>query len=179
MGVDDTVARRDMSAIGVKGQAKVGFRCRDIHEAIRRTLGFGREVRAVLVGAGRLGGAIAAYGGFADYGLRLIAVFDSSPVRIWEMVGGLPIRPVDELGTFLTGNPVEIGIIAVPAPAAQEIGTRLTASGVRAIWNFAPTHLRLPAEVLVRTELMSVGLSVILHHLLLQEQGGQGRPGTD
>jgi redox-sensing transcriptional repressor len=165
LGIDDTLTRRDMSAVGVKGQPKIGYRCDEILMAIRRNLGFSLEVGALLVGTGRLGSAIASYGGFAQYGLRIEAVFDSDDSKIGSEVAGLAVLPLTNLKDFLRTHSIEIAILTVPAPAVQEIADLLIDCGVRILWNFAPAYINTPEDVIVRNELMSVGLAQLLYHI--------------
>ena len=165
LGIDDTLTRRDMSAIGVKGQPKIGFRCEDIETAIRKALGFGKRVRAVLVGSGRLGGALASYKGFAQYGMEIVAAFDKDPAKFGQELSGLTVRPLEQATEFIASRPVDIGILTVPADGAQDAADLLISAGIRVLWNFAPAHLKVPEGIKVRNELMSIGLAQLFYHV--------------
>ncbi len=164
-GVDDTQIRKDLAAIGLKGCPRVGFSAREVATCLRRVLGFEQRYAAVLVGAGRLGGALAAYPGFQELGLTLSGVFDVDERKVGLAVGGLMVKPLAELEEFLRRFPVELGIIAVPAIAAQDVADRLIEGGVAALWNFAPLTLTAPAAVRVRNECLSIGLAELGYYV--------------
>lgn len=165
LGVDDTLVRRDLAAIGVKGQPKIGYHGEDVLARIRAVLGFEVENHAIIVGAGRLGQAIAAYPGFQSYGLRIVGAYDIAPDRIGLQVGEVVVESVDALEAGLATQHVEIAILTVPAHVVDALAHRLVDAGVPAFWNFAPAHLDLPPHVTVRNELLSVGLAEISYRL--------------
>ncbi len=172
--VDDTLVRHDLAAIGVKGQPKVGFRCNVIVQTIREVMGFGDPKPAVIVGVGRLGGAIAAYRGFEEYGLRIVAGFDAKPETARTLVSQTPVEPMERLPEIVRAEGVTVAIITVPAEAAQAATDLLLAQGVRTFWNFAPLHLKVPPGVHVRNELLSVGLTQLSYLERLRKQGDRG-----
>ncbi len=171
LGIDDTLVRHDLALIGVRGQRNVGFRCRDILDAVRKILAFEREIPAVLVGYGRLGGAIVAYRGFDELGLRIRGIFDLHPDKIGQRVGRLTVRALDKAPGCVRAEHVQLGILTVPPDAAQEVADLLIDAGVRALWSFAPMHLRVPPHVIVRDELLSVGLSELSYKLARHGRG--------
>lgn len=164
-GLDESQVRKDLAVIGVKGRPRIGYRTRDVESTVREALGFERSYRAVVVGAGKLGGAIISYPGFAKYGLEIAALIDADPRKTGTVVAGLPVRPLERLGEVVREQKITLGILTVPREAAQEIADRLVCAGVRAIWNFAPTWLNLPEHVHVRHEHLSVGLAELAYHL--------------
>jgi redox-sensing transcriptional repressor len=103
-----------------------------------------------LVGVGRLGQAIAEYNGFAPQGFRIVAIFDNDPKVVGTTLAGVTVQPAASLEDYLCSNPVDIGIVAVPAASAQEVVDRLVAGGVRAILNYAPMTPLVPEGVTVR-----------------------------
>ena len=103
-----------------------------------------------LIGVGKLGHAILAYGGFAPQGFRIVEAFDNDPRVIGEEINGLRVRPVDDLDFALAARAVDIGIVATPAVAAQEVIDALVASGVKAILNYAPTAVEVPAYIQIK-----------------------------
>ena len=163
--MDDTQVRKDLAAIGLKGCPRVGFVTRDVMQEIRRALGFDVAYRAVVVGAGRLGGAIASYMAFGDYGLNIVAMFDADPNRVGLMIGSHVVQPADQLERIVGEHEVLLGILAVPADAAQGLADRLVQAGVKAIWNFAPTAVTVREGVVIRHEHLSVGLAELSYHL--------------
>lgn len=159
LDMDDTQVRKDLAAIGVRGHPRVGFKATEVLEAIRLTLGFDETYKAVLVGAGRLGGAIAAYRGFSRYGMTIVALFDADLEKVGDVVGGYVVQPLESLEAVIRRHDVRLGILTVPAERAQALAERLAAAGVEAIWNFAPTGLVAPEGVIVRHEHIAVGLA--------------------
>lgn len=165
IGVDPTQVRKDFGVIGVRGKGRVGFDAEAAVRAIRAVLGFDHDHPAVVVGAGRLGGALAAYGSFARYGLRVVAVFDDDPKKVGQEVGGVTVHHVRELKEIVRKRRVRLGVIATPPEVAQAVADRLVEAGVGAVWNFAPVHLSVPPSVALRHEHISLGLSELAHHL--------------
>lgn len=165
LDIDPTQVRKDFGAIGLRGKGRVGFHVDDAVHAIRSVLGFDRAHTAVVVGTGHLGGALAAYSGFARYGVEVIAAFDSDPAKVGQEVGGCPVRHVRTMKQFLGRHQIQLAIIATPAEAAQDVANRLVDAGVTAIWNFAPVRLTLPPSVCLRNEHISLGLAELAYHL--------------
>jgi redox-sensing transcriptional repressor len=143
---------------------------------IRDVLGFNDMYKAVIVGAGRLGGAIASYAGFAKYGLYVVAMFDVDEDRIGSVMGGVLVQSIENLETIIQRHDVHMAILTVPAEAAQTLGDRLVAAGIRAIWNFAPTSLSVPSDVFVRHEHISVGLAELAYYLKRNDLMSEGWP---
>jgi redox-sensing transcriptional repressor len=164
--VDDSQVRKDLALIGVRGSPRLGFDTSGAREAIRGFLGLNETRKAVVVGAGHLGSALASYDGFADYGLSLAGIFDVSPERIGLRVKGLVVQPLDQLKATIKREHAEIAMITAPAAAAQEVADLLKDSGVRAIWNFAPADLVVPGHIHVRNEHISVGYGELARHLM-------------
>lgn len=165
LDMDDTLVRKDLAAIGVRGRPRVGFSIAELKGRIRDVLGFNDAYKAVIVGAGRLGGAIVSYAGFAKYGLYVVAMFDADDNRAGTVMGGVLVQSVQNLETIIQRHNVHMAILTVPAEAAQPLADRLVATGVRAIWNFAPTSLSVPHDVFVRHEHISVGLAELAYYL--------------
>jgi redox-sensing transcriptional repressor len=164
--VDDTQVRKDLAMIGVKGRPNTGFRREEILESVRRFLGLGRSLDAVVVGVGRLGSALVAYRDFRELGLNIVGLFDNDPVKIGQSVSGRKIMPPSRMKTFIRRHKVKLAILACPIYVAQILAYELVEAGIRAIWNFSPTTLRIPRDVFVRNEHISIGLGEIAYHLL-------------
>ena len=165
LDMDDTLVRKDLASIGVKGYPRTGFRASEVLEAIRDVLGFNKTYHAIIIGAGRLGGAMASYEGFARYGLVLLACFDSDPLKHGMPLGRTVIQPMEHLEGIVARLGVNLAILTVPAAVAQETADRVVAVGIRAIWNFAPTMIEAPPHVIVRREHIAVGLAELAYHL--------------
>jgi len=119
-------------------------------EELRRILGLNRQWRMALVGIGRLGRAILGYEGFAPQGFKIVEAFDSDPRVIGKQMNGLVIRDTRDLEKVLKENPVDVGIVAVPAEAAQDVIDALVRCGVRAILNYAPVAAHVPRDVQIK-----------------------------
>ena len=158
--------RKDLAVISsVAGKPKLGFEIADLIADINRFLGYDNVTDAVLVGAGGLGRALVGYVGFKNYGLNIVAAFDSSPKLIGKKFGGVQVYDAAETSRLVRRLNVLIGIIAVPKEAAQQVADELVEGGVRAIWNFAPANLVLPQNVAVKNEDMAGSLAILSKRL--------------
>ncbi len=165
LDIDATQVRKDFGAIGLLGLGHVGFDACEVCRAIRVVLGFDREFDGILVGTGHLGGALLAYGGFARYGLRVVAAFDNNEQRIGTKVAGFTVKSMRAMKPFIGRHGIQVAILTTPVEVSQMLTDRLVDAGVLAIWNFTPTRLQVPSEVLVRNEHISMGLAEIAYHL--------------
>lgn len=147
LGVTPAQIRKDLSYFGRFGKQGRGYDVRQLLERLRHILGMDREWRLALVGVGRLGQAILGYGGFSPQGYRVVRAFDSDPDQIGRVQSGVMVEDVRNLETSLRAQPVDIGIVAVPAHAAQHVIDVLVAGGVRSILNYAPMVGRVPPGV--------------------------------
>lgn len=158
--------RKDLSVIStVAGKPKLGFEIAELIEDINRILGYDNVTDAVLVGAGGLGSALAGYDGFKNYGLNIVAVFDSDPEIIDGTVNGIKVFDAAQIQHLVRRLNVLIGIITVPKSAAQKVADELIEGGVRAIWNFAPVHLNVPENIAVKNEDMAASLAILSKRL--------------
>ncbi len=168
--VHDTQVRKDVSVIGYRGRPKAGYSVSGLRQAIGDFLGINLQNSAVLIGAGKLGSALCGYPGLAEYGLRIAGVFDNDPAKVGQTVAAFTVQDIATLQEFLAGRGVGIAILTVPKEAAQGAAELVVASGIRAIWNFAPTQLAVPPEVAVRHENLAVGLALLSHDLKKSQQ---------
>jgi redox-sensing transcriptional repressor len=157
--------RKDLSFFGAFGKRGRGYEVLELTRELRRILGLERRWRVALVGAGKIGAALLAYQDFPRQGFDIVAVYDSDPAKIGAQWHGLTILADAELEKGL-GQRVEIVIVAVPAESAQAVVDRAVAAGVRAILNFAPTKLRVPEGVSVKTVNMAVELESLSYALV-------------
>ena len=158
--------RKDLAVISsVAGKPKLGFELSELIADIDRFLGYDNVTDAVLVGAGGLGSALVGYEGFKNYGLNIVAAFDTDPSLIGTSVGGVKVFDAKELSQLVRRLNVLIGIVAVPRGAAQQVADELVEGGVRAIWNFAPVHLTLPENIAVKNEDMAASLAILSKRL--------------
>ena len=133
-------------------------------------MGYDTTDYAILVGAGNLGSALMAYKGFDDFGLEIVAAFDSAVSEEGREVNGKPVYPISRLCEICREKGIKIGIITVPGEAAQEVCDELIQAGIKAIWNFAPVHLFAPENILVQNENMAYSLAALSMHLAEQMQ---------
>ena len=167
LGMGEVQVRKDLAAVSNGGRPKVGYLRESLIEDIEQFLGYDNPNNAVLVGAGKLGLALLGYVGFDAYGLQILAAFDIAP-SVDYTESGKPVLPMESLESFCRTNKVAMGIITVPAPQAQQVCDQLIAGGIKAIWNFAPTHLHVPENILVQNENMATSLAVLSMHLQAQ-----------
>lgn len=164
LGINPVQVRKDLAGISSEpGRPKLGFRVDTLLEDLKRYLGYDHYDEAVLVGVGALGHVLLHYGGFANYGLDIVAGFDRE-VRE-QKVGNKAVLPVSKMVAFLKRTNIKIGIIAVPASEAQAVADLLVSGGVQAIWNFAPTALNLPDNILVKNENLAASLAALTTEL--------------
>ncbi len=142
--------RKDLSYFGRFGKQGRGYNVETLLVRLREILGLDRQWRVCVVGVGRLGQAIVEYGGFSPQGFQIVAGFDSDPALVGKHVGNMEVLPTAELESYLRANHVDIGIVAVPAAAAQDVVDRLVNSGIRAILNYAPMTPHVPPGVTMR-----------------------------
>ncbi len=150
LGISSAQIRKDLSHFGEFGKQGTGYNIAFLRDKLREILKVDRVWDVVLVGAGALGHALANYGGFLGKGFRIAAVFDNDPEKIGRSIGSLVIQDVNTLPQAVREHGWQIAIIAVPASAAQEVANMLVEAGVRAILNYAPITLSVPAGVRVQ-----------------------------
>ncbi len=167
LGMGDVQVRKDLAMVSDGGRPKIGYCREELVDDIEQFLGCDNTNNCVLIGAGKLGLALLGYSGFDEYGLNIMAAFDVAP-SLQQTDTGKPIYPMDKLEHFCRSNKVSMGIITVPVAYAQEVCNRLIDAGIKAIWNFAPTHLEVPAHILVQNENMATSLAVLSMHLQAQ-----------
>ena len=160
MNLSAITVRKDLACIA-SGRPRVGHRREELIERITEVLGSGECSTAVLVGVGNLGHALMCYKGFEHYGMQILAGFDVDSRVVGSEINGKTVYHINNLYSFIQKNGTSIGIIAVPAPCAQEVCDRMVAAGIRGILNFAPAHLRAPANVVVRHEDFAVSLALL------------------
>jgi redox-sensing transcriptional repressor len=161
MNLGEIVIRKDLALTGVAGQPGVGYKVRELIEAIKKFLNWDNISTAVLVGAGSLGSAIMGYDRFEEYGLQIVAAFDSDPAKIGTKVRQRKVFDSAVLEDKIKDLQVKMGIICVPAEQAQSVADRMVSGGIKAIWNFANVSLKVPDDVVVQREVIAGGLAVL------------------
>lgn len=163
-GVRSAILRRDLSHLESAGRRGVGYECAALAATIREFLGVDRTRRIGIIGAGRLGSALADYAGIPDRGFALHGVFDIDPAVIGTTVGGVAVAPVAELARAVAAERIELIIIAVPASSAQAAADAAVDAGVRGLMSFAPVVLTVPSEVRVRHVDLATELQVLAYY---------------
>lgn len=169
LGLTEIQVRKDLATVSKSGKPKVGYVIVDLIRDIEKALGYDNVHDAVLVGAGKLGRALMDYQGFREYGLNIVAGFDIKATGL-ETEAGKPIYPMDKLEDLCKRLQIHMGIITVPADAAQEVCDQLVNAGIVAIWNFAPAHIWTPDDIYVKSENMASSLAVISNYLKVRMQ---------
>ena len=164
-GLNDVQVRKDLGAASGSGRPKTGYNTEELIEQLEECLGCRSVTKTVLVGAGNLGKALMSYDGFSDYGLDVIAAFDTNRSLVGTLIHNKPVLPMDDLEAVCSDKKIRLGIITVPVAAAQTVCNQLISNGIRAIWNFAPTMLKVPRGVLVENENLASSLAVLNQHL--------------
>ena len=162
LGFGEVQVRKDLGAICGSGKPRIGYTVSDLKASLESLID-SRNGKTVIVGAGKLGRALLDYGGFSDYGLDILAAFDTEVSQ--NNASGKPILPIDGLHDFCKENDVSIGVIAVPAKAAQEVCDKLCQSGIKAIMSFAPCKLTAPEGVAIQYENMALSLAHLKTHI--------------
>ena len=153
---------KDLSCVNIVGRTRVGY---DIDNLLEVFLGFTRMHRAFLFGAGRLGSALLNDSGLKQFGLEVVAAFDTSPKVVGHNVAGIPVYHINELGTKMGRYNVKIGILTVPIDRAQEVADKMVVWGIKAIWNFTPLRIRVPENIVVQNTSLYAHLSLMFNRL--------------
>src|ERR1700688_2100543 len=153
--------RKDLSFFGSFGKRGLGYSVDELAGRLREILGLRRTYRVVVVGAGRIGGALVQYPGFRQRGFNVTAIYDSDPKKVGSRWNGLVVRDVRHLEGDLKKDPSDIAILVTPADAAQTVTDRLVHAGVKAILNFAPVPLAVPNDVVVKSVNMALELETL------------------
>ena len=141
MGLTASQIRQDLSCFGGFGQQGYGYNVERLKSEVAEILGMNRNHTALILGVGNLGRALIENFPFQASGFRLTAAFDVDPALVGTRLGGAPIRHIDTLEAFLRENPVDIGVLTVPAAVAADLALRLSDGGVKGIWNFTNVEL--------------------------------------
>jgi redox-sensing transcriptional repressor len=164
--INSTQIRRDLSGFGKFGKRGVGYNVDSLVSQIRKILRTSGQHNIALFGAGNLGQAIASSDIFADHGFRVVAIFDVDPKRVGKKVGTLVVRPYDTMREAVDEEGIVVGVLAVPATAAQQLADDLVEAGVRIIFNYSDALLQVPPDVTVHTSSPAVDLLYALYFYL-------------
>ena len=160
-GVNAAQVRKDLSYLGSYGTRGVGYDVEYLLFQMSRELGLTHDWPVIIAGVGNLGRALANYGGFGDRGFPVAALVDADPKKVGKSIGGIPVRPVEDLPAIVAEHRAAIGIIATPAVAAQDVADRMVAAGVSSILNFAPAIVTVPEGMSLRKVDLAVELQIL------------------
>ena len=165
LSVDASQIAKDLSFLGVKGRTRIGYEVEDLAKALSDFLGFSRRHKAYVIGVGSLGKALIRDSGLQNYGLEIIAGFDVNPEVISKKNLDVPIRHIDEIFDAMSTDPAEIAILTVPADVAQESADIAAGAGIRAIWNFTPSRVKVAEGVVMANTSIYAHLALIYTRL--------------
>jgi redox-sensing transcriptional repressor len=161
--INATQIRRDLSAFGRFGKRGVGYRTEALLDEIRQILRTQGQHNIALVGAGRLGSAIASSPIFAEHGITVAAIFEIDPEKIGQSVGNMRVSSIDDMPEICRERNIIVGVIAVPADTAQDAVDALIAAGAKIIFNYSEALLDVPSDVNVHTSNPAVDLLYALY----------------
>ena len=157
-GTTSAQVRKDLSFFGSFGKRGLGYSVPELATALREILGLGREWRVIIIGAGKIGAALAQYRGFRQRGFRIIAAYDTNPDKVGRPLEGIDVRDMARLEADVVLERPEIVVLAIPGEGAQAALDRVVKAGIKAVLNFAPVQLHAPADVTVKTVNMAMEL---------------------
>ena len=157
LSLGDVQVRKDLAAVCGAGKPKIGYETEKLIADIESHLGYERLTNAVLVGAGKLGRALLDYDGFEEFGVKIVAGFDCNEKALKS--GAKDVLPIRDIKAYCRENNVKLGIVTVGQGSAQEVCDKLVATGIKAIWNFAPCALDVPDDVVLKQENLALSLA--------------------
>jgi redox-sensing transcriptional repressor len=165
-GTTSAQVRKDLSFFGSFGKRGRGYDVAELVSQLQEILGLGREWKVYIVGAGKIGAALVSYRGFSQRGFRVLGIYDNNPQLVGRMIDGVGIRSMAQLERDAEREAPDIAVITVPAEHAQHVADRVVASGIRAIMNFAPAPIHVPATVTVKSVNMALELEGLAYALV-------------
>lgn len=161
LGMGEVLVRKDLAYTSAHGKTRLGYDRAELIAAIEDYLCCNKVRPAIIFGAGGLGHALLAYNGFKNYGIDIVAAYDSDPAKIGTQVFGKPVLDAACASQDIIKYGVRLAIICVPAPVAQQVCDVLVNSGITAILNFAPVLLKVPQRVTVRNIDVAANLAIL------------------
>lgn len=165
VGVSSAQVRKDLAYFGEFGTRGVGYKVEILYGHLMKILGLDRRWNTIIIGAGKLGSALALYKGFSTRGFNISAILDVNPERIGLRLGEVEVESLDMLELRVKENNITIGIVTVPASSAQEVTDKLIDAGVKAILNFSPRVIKVPSRIILRNVDLSVNMEVLSFNL--------------
>jgi len=181
LGLTSIQVRKDLALTGIIGRPRIGYSVPELIDALEEFLGWKNLTDAFLVGAGSLGSALLGYEGFQEAGLNIVAAFDVNPSKIGTQIHGREVLALERMHDLAGRMHVLIGVLTVPAAAAQDVATQMVMAGMRAIWNYTPVKLEVPDGVIVEDVKLTASLAVLSSRLadLLRGESTRRRKPTE
>ena len=164
-GTTSAQVRKDLSFFGSFGKRGLGYSVPELAGRLREILGLGKEWKVIIIGAGKIGAALAQYRGFRQRGFLILAAYDANEEKIGRQLEGIPVRDIAQLERDVRQDHPDIAVLTVPADEAQRVLDRVVKTGIKAILNFAPTQLQAPGDVTVKTVNMAMELEGLSYAL--------------
>lgn len=177
MKVTASQIRQDLNNFSKFGQQGYGYNVEYLYNEIGKILGLHKKHHLVLIGAGNLGQAIANYMNFEKRGFIISGIFDIDQELIGKKVRDIPVRPMEELESFVKEHNIDIGVLTIPKDAAVDAAKRLVSCGIHGIWNFAHVDLNVPEDVLVENVHLSDSLMKLSYNINRYGESKSGRSG--
>lgn len=168
-GTTSAQVRKDLSLFGSFGKRGLGYSVPELATELRTIMGLGREWRVIIIGAGKIGAALANYRGFQQRGFHVVAAYDTNPEKVGRSLDGVPVRDMAALPRDLEAELPDIAILTVPGEDAQRVVDDLVAAGIRGIMSFAPAQLHVPPDVTLKTMNMAMELEGLSFALVNRE----------
>lgn len=166
VGVSSAQVRKDLAYFGEFGTRGVGYKVKELYENLIQILGLDKRWNAIIIGAGKLGSALALYKGFSERGFHIAAILDVDENTVGKKLADVVVEPLEVLDQRVKEYGINIGVVTVPAAAAQDVTDKLVEAGVKAILNFSPRVLKVPSGVVLRNVDLSVNLEVLSFNLV-------------
>ena len=157
-GTTSAQVRKDLSFFGSFGKRGLGYSVPELAGRLREILGLGRKWKVIIIGAGKIGAALVAYRGFRQRGFNIQAAYDANSDKVGKTLEGIPVRDINQLEKDVSKDPPDIAVVTVPSENAQAVVDRVVRAGIKAILNFAPTQIKVPDDVTVKTVNMALEL---------------------
>jgi redox-sensing transcriptional repressor len=164
-GVTPAQVRKDLAYFGEFGTRGVGYNSRELYNYIMKILGLDKRWSIAIIGAGNLGRALSQYKGFQQRGFDVICIFDNDPKKIGKKLANIDIYSLDMLEEKVKELDIDLGIIAVPALAAQDVADKLVNVGIRGIINFAPVNITVTENIILRRVDLAAQLEYLTYYL--------------
>jgi redox-sensing transcriptional repressor len=168
-GTTSAQVRKDLSFFGSFGKRGLGYSVPELAGRLREILGLERQWKVIIIGAGKIGAALAQYRGFRQRGFSILAAYDSSPEKVGRSLEGIPVRDIAHLDRDVAREAPDIAVVTVPSDDAQAVVDRVVRAGIKAILNFAPTQIQVPGDVTVKTVNMAMELESLSFALTNRE----------